>query len=119
MQKRIIASVIGILLLAVLVVRYDGRTEKITALQITPNSVHLLVGNSFKPVVKGLYQDDVVAPSEALEKIQLHWDFSCDQNAFTIEEDGTITALNSGVGNVWATTDDGSITARPITVFVD
>lgn len=90
----------------------------ITQLTISPASIDMVLGVSVQLHVRGTTEDGKDATFEQLEDLNLVWSCRSEDNAFTVSEDGVLTAERTGIGNVQVSTADGKLHSRPITVFV-
>lgn len=115
----LVGTALVILLLA-LATSYLLRSP-ITELHITRESITLAPGQSIQLTVEACTADGTPATAEQLEKYGLSWQYKADNNAFTVNENGLLTALTHGIGNVWTTIrgKDGEISSRAITVTVE
>lgn len=90
----------------------------VTQLTIHPASIDMVPGVSVQLHVRGTTEDGRDASAEQLAELNLVWSFRSESNAFTVSEDGVLTAERTGIGNVQVSTLDGKLHSRPITVFV-
>lgn len=119
MKKRLIlscaitaAAVCGIL--AVL----PSQPSPVTELTIFPDSMSLVTGVSAQLIAEAHTENGGTATAEQYEALELVWEYKAENGAFTVSEDGFVTPISPGTGNVWVTSGDGKLSSRPITVFV-
>lgn len=114
MKKRLI----GILMLICILIPSGCAAKPISRLEIFPASMSLVPGVSIQLVAEGYTEDEKPAAKEDLAALILCWEYQCDDGSFTVDENGRLSALSPGTGNVWVKTEDGSLHSRPTTVFV-
>lgn len=116
MSKRSGCWVLAILLCGVLVWRlWPSPVKKI---EIGAVSARLTTGVSARFPVKGYTADGSPATGDQMAELDLVWEGRSPSGAFALSEDGVVTPLAPGIGNVWVRTADGKLHSRPITVTV-
>ena len=90
----------------------------VTEIKIVPDSTSIAPGESLQLTVEGYTEDGGQATEEQIEKLALCWEYRTDDNSFTVDEDGCLTGLSEGSGNVWVESEDGKLNSRAITVLV-
>lgn len=94
------------------------RSAPVETVEIVPASVSLPLGVEIGLQVRGYTADGRLVRAERLEKLDLLWSYRADDDAFTVSEDGVVTPLAPGTGNVWVESGDGRLSSRPVTVRV-
>lgn len=111
--------IVGLLLLLVCVFGLVGcGTSSVTRIEISPDSLSLVPGAYVQLVVVGYAEDGERGTNEQMDDLALCWEYRSDNNSFTVDQAGYLTALSEGVGNVWVKSADGELNSRAITVFV-
>ncbi len=107
---------IGLLLLLGCVFSLVGcGTSSVARIEIFPDSLSIVPGVSVQLTVEGYTEDGEQATEE---QMVLCWEYRSDDNSFTVDENGYLTAISEGDGNVMVKSEDGNLNSRPITVFV-
>ena len=114
-MKRIVAL---LLLLGCVFSLVGCRPSSVSRIEIFPDSLSIEPGVSVRLTVKGYTEDGKQATEGQMERIALYWEYRSDGNSFTVDEDGNLTAISEGVGNVMVKSKDGKLNSRAITVFV-
>lgn len=110
---------IGLLFLLVCSFSLVGcRTSSVTRIEIFPDSLSIVPGVCVQLTVVGYTEDGEQATEEQMENLVLCWEYGADDNSFTVDEDGSLTAIAEGAGNVMVKSEDGELTSRAIMVFV-
>lgn len=111
--------IIGLLLLLGCVFSLIGcGTSSVARIELFPDSLSIVPGVSVQLTVKGYTEDGEQATEEQMENLVLCWEYRSDDNSFTVDEDGNLTAISEGIGNVMVKSEDGKLNSRAITVFV-
>ena len=111
--------IIGLLLLLGCVFSLVGcGTSSVERIEIFPDSLSIVPGVSVQLTVEGYNEDGEQATEEQMENLVLCWEYRSDDNSFTVDEDGNLTAISEGIGNVMVKSKDGKLNSRAITVFV-
>ncbi|MGE4353073.1 MAG: hypothetical protein AB7D36_03180 [Oscillospiraceae bacterium] len=108
----------AVLVLLYVLLAMQSQTSPVTKLVIHPDSISLVPGVRMQLDVEGYTEDGRIATAKQCQALALSWDYKVTGNAFTVSEDGVLTAISSGIGNVWVQSGDGKLSSRPITVFV-
>lgn len=87
-------------------------------LEISPRSITMAPGESIQLTLKGYDKNGTPVSEEKMAKLSPQWE--CHMEVLAVNENGLLTAISDGVGNVWAwvETPDGKLGARAITVEV-
>ena len=116
MKKRLIISLAAVIIIGVILILTAPQVEK---LEIEQQSISLVVGESIQLNCKGYLKDGQPASTKEMNKIDLLWESRSEDLAFTVDENGLLTALKPGSGNVWVESADGKLNSRAITVIVE
>ena len=92
-------------------------TDAVTRLSIVESSLYLAPGESMQLTYVGYTKDDALATNEQMADITVLWGYS-GNGAFVVDENGYLTAISKGTGNVWITDENGERNSRPVTVHV-
>lgn len=114
-MKRLIFIILTILLTMTL---SACGTSSVAKIEIFPDSLSIVPGVGVQLTVEGYTEDGEEATEEQMENLVLCWEYKSDDNSFTVDEDGYLTAISEGVGNVMVKTEDGELSSRAIMVFV-
>ena len=90
----------------------------VTEIKIVPDSTSIAPGESLQLTVEGYTEDGRQAAEDKMKELVLCWEYRADDNSFTVDEGGCLTALSAGSGNVWVKSEDGKLNSRAITVLV-
>ena len=113
-----ICCIAGALILISVLAAYRLGQSPVTSLEILPDSFSLAPGDSMQLYAGGDTKDGDSATEQELEALDLLWRFHSEDNAFTVSEDGVLTAISPGTGNISVQSGDGKLTSRAITVYV-
>ena len=116
MKKRLIISLAAVIIIGVILILTAPQVEK---LEIEQQSISLTVGESIQLSAQGYFKDGQEAAKKDLAKLDLLWESNSRDLAFTVDENGLLTALKPGSGNVWVESADGKLNSRAITVIVE
>jgi len=90
----------------------------VTEVKIVPDSISIAPGECLQLSVEGYTKNGRQAGEDQMKKLNLCWEYRTNDNAFTVDEDGCLTGLSAGGGNVWVKSEDGKLNSRAITVSV-
>lgn len=111
--------IIGLLLLWGCVLSLAGcGNSSVASIEIRPDSLSLVLGVRVQLIVEGYTEDGRQATEEQMENLVLCWEYESDDNAFTVDEDGYLTAISEGEGSVTVKSEDGELNSQVITVLV-
>ena len=116
MKKRLIISLAAVIIIGVILILTAPQVEK---LEIEQQRISLTVGESIHLSAQGYFKDGQEAAEKDLAKLDLLWESNSRDLAFTVDENGLLTALKPGSGNVWVESADGKLNSRAITVIVE
>lgn len=120
MKRRVLPlGLTAILVLAALFCWLQFRQPQVTRLEISPNDLHLTPSGAQQFTVTGYLKNGEVATQEQLDELSLVWDYQAENGAFMVNDTGYLVAAALGTGNVTVRSEDGKVTARPVTVFVE
>ena len=120
MNRRILPLGLAVILaLTALFCWLQFRPPQVTRLEITPSTVHLTPSGALQLTVTGYLKNGETATQEQLDALSLVWDYEAENGAFMVNDNGYLVAAALGTGNVIVRSEDGMVTARPITVFVE
>jgi len=120
MKQRILPlGLAAALILTALFCWLQFRTPQVTRLEITPSTVHLTPSGALQLTVTGCLKSGEAATQEQLDALSLVWDYEAENGAFMVNDNGYLVAAALGTGNVIVRSEDGSVSSRPITVFVE
>lgn len=112
-------KIIGILLIFTCLLSLAGcGNSSVAELEIVPLSGSITPGERLQLTVEGYTKDRIRATEEQMKKLALCWEYRTKDKAFTVDEDGCLTGLSAGSGNVWVKSEDGKLNSRAITVLV-
>lgn len=94
-------------------------TSSVARIEICPDSLSIVPGTRVQLTVVGYTETGKQATKEQMENLIFCWEYRCDNNSFTVDDDGYLTAVSQGVGNVFVKSKDGKLNSRAITVFVN
>ena len=110
---------IGLLLLLVCSFSLVGcGTSSVTRIEIFPDSLSIVPGVCVQLTVVGYTEDGEQATEDQMENLVLCWEYRANDNSFTVDEDGYLSAIAEGVGTVMVKSEDGELISRATTVFV-
>lgn len=94
------------------------QSTRIVRLEISPTSLELAPGESIQLTAAGYTKDNNAVSEERMKRIDLTWGFRSYTHAFSVDENGLLTAHSPGIGNAWCNGKPGRINSRAITVSV-
>ena len=117
MKKRILILT-AVFLLGCVFGIMKSTSDPIARLVVTPESLHLSPGESVLLAVQGYTESGAEASEKQMERLNLIWYGRSEKGAFVVDENGNLTAICEGIGNVSVGTKRG-MNSRPITVYVE
>ena len=90
----------------------------VTRLVLTPESLHLTPGEGIQLTVTGYTESGAEATEKQMDRLRIIWYTKSESGAFAVDENGYLTAICEGIGNVSVGTKRG-MNSRPITVYVE
>lgn len=118
MNKKKIALFTAVVIILSLILFPLLTASEAKYLVIDQQSVELTPGESLQLTVQSYDANDELLSAEQTAKLQVVWQGKCDDRAFSVNEQGLLTAHRAGVGNVWVKSADGKLNSRAITVYV-
>lgn len=92
--------------------------SSVARIEICPDSLSIVPGVRVQLIVEGYTADGKQAAEEQMENLVLCWEYESEDNAFTVDEDGYLTAISEGEGSVTVRSEDGELNSQVITVLV-
>ena len=117
MKKRVLLLA-AIFLLGCVFGIIKSTSDPIVSLVVSPENLHLAPGESVLLTVQGYTESGAEASEKQMERLDLIWYERSKNGAFTVDENGQLTAVCEGIGNVSVGTKRG-MNSRPITVYVE
>ena len=92
----------------------------VSELILSPQSIELCVGDTVFLSVEGRSADGGAIDPDALSRRGVEFFCRAENGtaAFRVDENGVLTVLSPGIGNVRAVTRDGKVSSRAVTVIV-
>ena len=92
----------------------------VSELILSPQSIELCVGDTVSLSVEGRGADGGAIDPDALSRRGVEFFCRAENGtaAFRVDENGVLTTLSPGIGNVRAVTRDGKVSSRAVTVIV-
>ena len=115
MKKKLIFSLTAVIIIGMILILTAPKIER---LEIEQQSLSLAVGESVQLNCLGYFADGEPAGAQELNKLNLLWESRSEDLAIEVDENGLLTAIKPGMGNVQVKSADGKLNSRAITIKV-